>query len=144
MDTFVPSGKNLEATRNWYLVDANGMTVGRLASKAARMLMGKNKPTYTPFLDTGDHVVIINAEKVVFTGRKWQDKTYHHHTGWPGGLKSVTAQQQLQKHPERILESAIVGMLPKTKLGRAMAKKLRVYVGTDHPHTAQQPRLIKL
>lgn len=144
METFVPSGKNLEESRKWYLIDANGKTVGRLASEAARMLMGKNKPTYTPFLDTGDHVVIINAEKVVFTGRKWQNKVYHHHTGWPGGLKSVVAQQQLQKHPERVLESAVRGMLPKTKLGRAMAKKLKVYAGSDHPHVAQRPTLIDL
>ncbi|HEU4391952.1 MAG TPA: 50S ribosomal protein L13 [Blastocatellia bacterium] len=144
METFVPSGKNLEESRNWYLIDANGKTVGRLASKAARMLMGKNKPTYTPFLDTGDHVVIINAEKVVFTGRKLQNKVYHRHTGWPGGLKSVVAQQQLQKHPERVIESAVRGMLPKTKLGRAMAKKLKVYAGSDHPHGAQRPKLIDL
>jgi large subunit ribosomal protein L13 len=144
METFVPSGKNLEASRKWYLIDASGKTVGRLASAAARMLMGKNKPIYTTFLDTGDHVIIINAEKVVLTGRKRQDKVYHHHTGWPGGLKSVTAEKQLQKHPERVLQSAITGMLPKTKLGRAMAKKLRVYAGSDHPHTAQQPQLIDL
>jgi large subunit ribosomal protein L13 len=144
METFVPSGKNLEQSRKWYLIDANGKTVGRLASEAARMLMGKNKPTYTPFLDTGDHVVIINAEKVVFTGRKLQNKSYHHHTGWPGGLKSISADRQLQKHPERVLESAIRGMLPKTKLGRAMGKKLKVYAGTDHPHAAQRPQLIEL
>jgi large subunit ribosomal protein L13 len=139
MSTFVPSGKNLEQTRKWHIIDANGKTVGRLATEAARILMGKNKPTYTPYIDVGDHVVVINAEKVVFTGNKWKDKVYRHHTGWPGGLKEITAQKQLQQHPERILEYAIRGMLPKNKLGRKMGKKLKVYVGTDHPHQAQQP-----
>ena len=144
MQTFVPSGKNLEQNRKWYLVDASGKTVGRLASEIAKLLMGKHKPSYTTFLDMGDHVVVVNAEKVSFTGRKLEDKIYHHHTEWPGGLKSITAQQQLNKHPERILESAVKGMLPKTKLGRAMGKKLKVYAGPDHPHTAQQPEPIEL
>lgn len=144
MSTFVPSGKNLEQTRKWYIIDADGKTVGRLATEAARILMGKNKPTYTPYIDVGDHVVVVNAEKVVFTGNKWQDKVYRHHTGWPGGLKEITAQKQLQKHPERILQSAILGMLPKNKLGRKMGKKLKIYVGTDHPHQAQQPESYEL
>jgi large subunit ribosomal protein L13 len=144
MQTFVPSGKNLEQNRRWYLVDASGKRVGRLATAVARVLMGKNKPGYTPFLDTGDHVVVINAEKVVFTGNKLQDKVYRHHTGWPGGLKETTAAKLLQRHPERVLESAIKGMLPKTKLGRKMAKKLKVYVGSDHPHSAQRPEPIEL
>lgn len=139
MQTFVPSGKNLEQSRKWYLIDAEGKTVGRLATEAARILMGKNKPTYTPYIDVGDHVVIINAEKVVFTGNKWKDKIYRHHTGYPGGLKEISAEKQLQKHPERILESAISGMLPKTKMGRKMVKKLKVYKGDAHPHKAQQP-----
>ncbi|PYP87168.1 MAG: 50S ribosomal protein L13 [Blastocatellia bacterium AA13] len=139
MRTFVPSGKNLEASRKWHLVDAEGKTVGRLASRVATILMGKAKPSYTPYIDVGDHVVVVNAEKVVLTGAKWQDKIYRHHTGYPGGLKEVSAQKQLQQHPERILESAIRGMLPKTKMGRAMAKKLKVYSGSDHPHKAQQP-----
>ena len=139
MGTFVPSGKNLEQDRKWLLIDAAGKSVGRLASQAARVLMGKNKPTYTPYIDVGDHVIIVNAEKVVFTGRKLQDKVYRHHTGWPGGLKEVSAEKLLQQHPERVLEAAVRGMLPKTKLGRAMGKKLRVYVGTDHPHQAQRP-----
>ena len=143
MQTFVPSGKNLEQNRKWYLVDASGKTVGRLASEIAKLLMGKHKPSYTTFLDMGDHVVVVNAEKVSFTGRKLQDKVYYHHTEWPGGLKSITAQQQLNKHPERILESAVKGMLPKTKLGRAMGKKLKVYAGPDHPHSAQQPEPIE-
>lgn len=144
METAVPSGKNLEQLRRWYLIDASGKTVGRLASNAASLLMGKGKPIYTPFLDVGDHVVIVNAEKVLFSGRKWQDKLYRHHTGWPGGLKEISANKQLREHPERILESAIRGMLPKTKLGRAMAKKLRVYVGPEHPHQAQRPQPLEL
>jgi large subunit ribosomal protein L13 len=144
METFVPSGKNLEQNREWYLIDASGKTVGRLATRVAQLLMGKNKPSYTPFLDVGDHVIIINAEKIVFTGNKLQDKVYRHHTGWPGGLKEITAQKQLQRHPERILQSAIVGMLPKNKLGRKMAKKLRVYAGPDHPHAAQGSRMQSL
>ena len=144
MQTYIPSGKNLEQDRKWFLIDADGKTVGRLATEAARVLMGKNKPSYTPFIDVGDHVVVINAEKVVFTGNKWQDKVYRHHTGYPGGLREVTAQKQLQKHPERILESAIRGMLPKTKMGRKMGKKLKVYAGTDHPHKAQQPEALEI
>jgi large subunit ribosomal protein L13 len=144
MSTYVPSGKNLEQTRKWLIIDANGQTVGRLATEAARILMGKNKPTYTPYIDVGDHVIVINAEKVVFTGNKWQDKVYRHHTGWPGGLKEITAQKQLQQHPTRILELAIRGMLPKNKLGRKMGKKLKVYVGTDHPHQAQQPEAFEV
>jgi large subunit ribosomal protein L13 len=144
MQTFVPSGKNLEQSRKWHLIDANGKTVGRLATEAARILMGKNKPTYTPYIDVGDHVIIINAEKVVFTGRKWEDKVYRRHSGWPGGLKEITARKQLQQHPERILESAIRGMLPKTKMGRAMSKKLKVYAGTEHRHQAQRPEPLDL
>ncbi len=144
MQTFIPSGKTLEQNRKWHLIDASGKTVGRLASEAARLLMGKNSTSYTPFLDTGDHVVVINAEKIVFTGNKLQDKVYRHHTGYPGGLKEVTAQKQLQRHPERILESAIRGMLPKNKLGRKMGKKLKVYAGADHPHIAQHPEPYKL
>ena len=144
MQTYIPSGKNLEQDRKWFVIDADGKTVGRLATEAARILMGKNKPTYTPFIDVGDHVVVINAEKVVFTGNKWQDKLYRRHTGYPGGLREVTAQKQLQKHPERILEAAIHGMLPKTKMGRKMGKKLKVYAGTDHPHKAQQPEALDI
>jgi large subunit ribosomal protein L13 len=144
MSTYVPSGKNLEQSRKWHIIDADGQTVGRLATEAARLLMGKNKPTYTPYIDVGDHVIVINAEKVVFTGNKWQDKVYRHHTGWPGGLKEITARKQLQQHPERILESAIRGMLPKNKLGRKMGKKLKVYVGAGHPHQAQQPEAFEV
>jgi large subunit ribosomal protein L13 len=139
MSTFVPSGVNLEAQRTWYIVDAAGQTVGRLATQVASILRGKHKPTFTPFLDMGDHVVIVNAEKVVFKGNKLEEKMYRHHTGWPGGLKEVTARDMMVRHPERILEQAIKGMLPKNKLGRAMAKKLKVYVGPNHPHEAQKP-----
>ena len=139
MSTFVPSGVNLEAGRTWYVVDASGQTVGRLATRVASILRGKHKPTYTPFLDMGDHVVIVNAEKVVFKGNKLQEKMYRHHTGYPGGLKEVSARDQLARHPERVLEQAIRGMLPKNKLGRAMGKKLKVYVGPNHPHEAQKP-----
>ncbi len=139
MSTFVPSGINLEAQRTWFVVDADGQTVGRLATRIASILRGKHKPTYTPFIDMGDHVVIVNAEKVVFKGNKLQDKMYRHHTGYPGGLKEVSARDLMERHPERVLEQAIKGMLPKNKLGRAMAKKLKVYVGPNHPHEAQKP-----
>ena len=139
MSTYFPSGVNLEQSRKWYVIDAEGQVVGRLASRVAKILMGKNKPTYTTFLDTGDHVVIINAEKIVFKGNKLDDKLYRHHTTYPGGLKEMTAKDMLAKHPERILEEAIKGMLPKTKLGKAMVKKLKVYVGAQHPHEAQKP-----
>ncbi len=139
MSTYFPSGKGLESTRQWHVVDADGMIVGRLAAQVARILMGKHKPTYTPFLDTGDHVVVINASKVVFKGNKINDKIYYHHTGYPGGIRSISARDQLAKHPERVLESAIKGMLPKTRLGRAMYSKLKVYAGAEHPHGAQQP-----
>ena len=122
-----------------HLVDASGQTVGRLATRIASILRGKHKPTFTPFLDMGDHVVIVNAEKVVFKGNKLQEKMYRHHTGSPGGLKEVTARDMMERHPERVLEQAIKGMLPKNKLGRAMAKKLKVYVGPNHPHEAQKP-----
>lgn len=144
MATYIPSGKNLEQNRKWHLIDASGKTVGRLATEAAKLLMGKHKPSFTPFIDMGDHVVIINAEKIVFTGNKLQDKVYRHHTGWPGGLKEVTAQKQMQIHPERVLESAIKGMLPKNTIGRHMGKKLKVYAGVDHPHQAQQPEPYKV
>ena len=139
MSTFIPSGANLEAQRAWYIVDATGQTVGRMATRIAMILRGKHKPTYTPFLDMGDHVVIINAEKIVFTGNKLEDKFYRHHTGWPGGLKEIAARDLLARYPERILEQAIRGMLPKNTLGKAMGKKLKVYAGPEHPHSAQKP-----
>ncbi|MFN0110921.1 MAG: 50S ribosomal protein L13 [Blastocatellia bacterium] len=144
MSTYFPSGKGLEQHRNWHLIDANGMTVGRLASEVARLLMGKHKPSYTPFLDTGDHVIVINAAKIVFKGNKTEDKIYRHHTGFPGGLKEVKAKDLLATKPARLVELAIKGMLPKTKLGRAMGSKLKVYAGAEHPHGAQKPASLKL
>ncbi|HKQ79158.1 MAG TPA: 50S ribosomal protein L13 [Blastocatellia bacterium] len=139
MSTYFPSGKGLEQHRQWHIIDAAGMTVGRLASEVAQILMGKRKPTYTPFLDTGDHVIVINASKVVLKGAKLDDKFYRHHTGWPGGLKEISARKLMAKNPERLLELAVKGMLPKTKLGRAMGSKLKVYAGAEHPHGAQKP-----
>jgi large subunit ribosomal protein L13 len=139
MSTYFPSGSNLEQHRRWHIVDAAGMTVGRLASEVAHILMGKHKPTYTPFIDMGDHVIVINAAKVVFKGTKTEDKRYRHHTGWPGGLKEISARDLLVKNPVRLLELAIKGMLPKTKLGRAMGGKLKVYASAEHPHGAQKP-----
>ena len=125
--------------RNWFVLDADGVVLGRLATKVAMMLMGKHKPTYTPFLDTGDHVVIVNAEKVRLTGRKEEDKMYRTHSGYPGGLKETQARKMRQKRPERMLELAVQGMLPKSKLGKQMYRKLNVYAGPKHPHQAQKP-----
>lgn len=131
--------KAADVTRTWYLVDANGKTLGRLAARVASVLRGKHKPIFTPNLDTGDHVVIINAAKIRLTGDKLRTKTYIYHTGYPGGLKSVTAEHLLAKKPTDVLFRAIKGMLPKNSLGRKMAKKVRVYAGADHPHQAQRP-----
>ena len=139
MSTYFPSGKGLEQHRQWHVVDADGMTVGRLASEVAHILMGKHKPTYTPFLDAGDHVIVINASKVILKGNKLDDKFYRRHSGFPGGLKEISARDLLAKKPVRLVELAIKGMLPKTKLGRAMISKLKVYAGTEHPHGAQKP-----
>jgi large subunit ribosomal protein L13 len=144
MATYFPSGKGLEQHRQWHVVNADGMTVGRLASEVARILMGKHKPAYTPFLDTGDHVIIINASKVVFKGDKLDAKFYRRHSGWPGGLKEISARDLLAKNPSRLVELAIKGMLPKTKLGRAMGGKLKVYAGAEHPHGAQKPAPLRL
>ena len=139
MSTYFPSGKGLESHRQWHVIDATGVPVGRLASGVAQLLMGKHKPTYTPFLDVGDHVIVINAGKVALKGNKADDKMYRHHSGWPGGLKETRARDLLAKNPERLVELAIKGMLPKSKLGRAMGGKLKVYAGADHPHQAQHP-----
>lgn len=133
-----------QITRQWYLVDAEDQTLGRLASRVAQILRGKHKPIYTPHLDTGDHVVVINAEKVALTGRKMDQKVYYRHSGYPGGLKGEPIKRVLARHPERVIEDAVRGMLPKGKLGRAMYKKLRVYAGSDHQHAAQQPVAIDL
>jgi large subunit ribosomal protein L13 len=137
MNTLVPSKE--EITRQWHLIDAQDVVLGRLASNAARLLMGKHKPTYTPFLDTGDHVIVINAAKVRMTGRKEEQKLYRHHTGYPGGLVEIGARKVRATRPIRMVEDAISGMLPKTKLGKQMYRKLKVYAGDRHPHQAQKP-----
>jgi large subunit ribosomal protein L13 len=128
-----------DVVHKWYVVDAENQVVGRLASEVAKILRGKHKPLYTPHVDTGDYVIIINADKVVLTGNKWAQKLYRWHTGYTGGYREVTAEKMRQRRPERIVEYAIRGMLPKTKLGRAMFRKLKVYAADTHPHTAQQP-----
>ncbi len=133
-----------EVERKWYLVDASGKTLGRLASRIATILMGKHKPIYTPHVDTGDYVVVVNAEKIVLTGKKLDQKRYYRHSGYPGGLKVVTARQLLEKHPERLIYLAVKRMLPKNALGRRMLRKLKVYAGPEHPHQAQKPEPIDL
>ena len=133
------SAKPAEIRRDWYLVDADGKTLGRLASEIARRLKGKHKPIFTPHIDTGDYIVVVNAEKVAVTGNKLKDKMYHHHTGYIGHLKSISLEKQLQKAPERVIETAVKGMLPRNPLGRAMMKKLRIFAGPAHTHQAQQP-----
>ena len=133
-----------KAVRKWYVVDATDMVVGRLGSQIATILRGKNKPSYTPHADTGDYVIVINADKIRFTGRKWEQKDYLNFSHHPGGQKVTPAAMMLDKFPERIIERAVRGMLPKTKLGRAVVKKLYVYAGTDHPHVAQKPEAINL
>jgi len=137
MRAYIPRKEEIQ--KRWYVIDAEGQTLGRLATRAARLLIGKDKPIYTPFLDSGDHVIIINAEKVKLTGRKLTDKIYRHHTGYPGGLRETPAGVLLAKNPEKLVREAVIGMLPKSKLGRAMRKKLKVYSGPAHPHQAQQP-----
>ena len=143
MNTTV-SAKPAEVRREWLLVDAEGKTLGRLASEIARRLKGKHKPTFTPHVDTGDYVVVVNAEKVAVTGNKLKDKMYHRHTGYIGNLKSISLEKQLQQAPERVLETAVKGMLPRNPLGRAMLKKLRVFAGPEHNHQAQQPRPLEI
>lgn len=130
-----------EIERKWYLIDAEGKVLGRLASEVAAILRGKNKPIYTPHVDTGDYVIIINADKVKLTGNKLDKKYYRYHTGYPGGLKSVTYRNMLEKKPEKVIELAVKGMLPKNSLGRQMLKKLKVYRGTEHKHEAQKPEV---
>ena len=132
--------KPSEITRQWYVVDAEGKTLGRLASQVAAVLRGKHKPTYTPFMDTGDHVIVINAEKVRLTGKKPEKKVYYRHTGYLGGLKSTSFARMMSIHPERVVEMAVKGMLPKNSLGRDMFRKLKVYRGPEHPHAAQKPQ----
>jgi large subunit ribosomal protein L13 len=140
MSTHFPSGSGLAENRKWYVVDAAGQTVGRLATEVASVLTGKRNPQWTPFMDMGDHVIVINARKAVFKGSKAEQKVYRRHTLYPGGLREISAKDQLAKHPERVIELAVKGMLPKNKLGKAMAKKLKVYADAEHPHAAQQPQ----
>ncbi|ERF49488.1 50S ribosomal protein L13 [Staphylococcus arlettae] len=140
--TFMANEANIE--RKWYVIDAEGQTLGRLSSEVATILRGKNKATYTPHVDTGDYVIIINAGKIQFTGNKAQDKVYYRHSNHPGGIKSVTAGELREKNPERLLETSIKGMLPSTRLGEKQGKKLFVYGGAEHPHAAQQPENYEL
>ena len=144
MKTSTVSAKAETVKRDWYLVDASNKTLGRLATELAVRLRGKHKPVYTPHCDTGDYIVVINAEKIAVTGKKLDDKTYHHVTGYIGNIKSIALKDLLAKHPERVLEIAVKGMLPKTPLGRAMFKKLKVYKGSEHPHAAQQPKELQI
>ncbi len=139
MKTYVPSGNSSD--KKWYVIDAEGKVLGRLASEIAKILSGKNKPAYTPFMDMGDYVIVVNADKIVLTGSKWEEKKYRYHTGYPGGLKEVPYKSLAVKHPEKIIELAVKGMLPKNSLGRAMYKKLKVYAGAEHEHQAQKPEV---
>lgn len=138
------SAKPEAVKRDWYVVDATGKTLGRLSTEIAHRLRGKHKAEYTPHVDTGDYIVVINAEKVTVTGKKASDKIYHRHTGFIGGLKSISFEKLIDKAPERVIQGAVKGMLPRGPLGRAMFKKLKVYAGTEHPHTAQQPQDLKI
>lgn len=142
MSTRFPSGQ--EIARKWYVVDASGQTLGRLASRVARILTGKENPSYTPFLDTGDHVIVINAGKIRVTGMKAEQKVYRHYTGFPGGMRQEEFRKAFDRRPERVVQEAILGMLPKTKLGRSMGKKLKVYKGEKHNHHAQKPENLQL
>ncbi len=142
MKTF--SAKAGDINHDWFVVDAADKTLGRLASEIAHRLRGKHKPEYTPHVDTGDYIVVINAEKIRVTGAKAKDKIYHHHTGYPGGIKSISFEKLIEKAPERVIQGAVKGMLPRNPLGRAMFKKLKVYAGTEHPHTAQQPQVLNV
>lgn len=141
MKTYVATPSNIK--RTWYLIDAEGKTLGRMATEIARRLRGKHKPEYTPFMDTGDYIIVINAEKVRVTGNKVQDKLYHHHSEFPGGIKEFTFEKMIERNPVKIIERAVKGMLPKGPLGREMYRKLRVYAGSTHEHTAQQPQVLE-
>jgi large subunit ribosomal protein L13 len=138
------SAKPESVTRDWYVVDASDKTLGRLSTEIARRLRGKHKPEYTPHVDTGDYIVVVNADKVRVTGRKSTDKQYYRHTGYPGGIRSMNFEQMIERHPERVIEHSVKGMLPRGPLGRAMFKKLKVYAGDEHPHTAQQPQQLEI
>ncbi len=142
MKTYLAPVKEIE--KKWFIVDASDKVVGRLATEIASRLRGKHKPTYSTFMDNGDFIVVVNAEKVAFTGKKWDDKKYYRHSGYMGGLTETTAKEMLEKKPTEIIFKAVKGMLPKNSLGRAQLKKLKVYVGTEHPHEAQQPEKLEL
>ena len=142
MKTF--SAKAHEVKRDWYIIDASNKTLGRLAAKIAHRLRGKHKAEYTPHVDTGDYIVVTNVETIKVTGRKFKDKIYYNHTGFPGGIKEITFEKLQAKHPERVLERAVKGMLPKNSLGRDMFRKLKIYVGSEHPHEAQQPKQLEI
>jgi large subunit ribosomal protein L13 len=142
MKTYSPKPKDIQ--RSWYVVDAEDAVLGRLASEVAQILRGKHKPTYAPHMDVGDHVIVVNAAKIRLTGQKADQKVYRHHSGYPGGLREVPFERMVSRRPERVVERAVRGMLPHTRLGRQMAKKLAVYAGADHPHEAQQPAPLKL
>jgi large subunit ribosomal protein L13 len=144
MQTRTYSAKPSEITQDWHHVDAEGVTLGRMASRIARILQGKHKPMYTPHMDTGDFVVVTNAEKVHLTGKKMDQKVYHHYTGWAGGLRETEIRTMIEKKPEQVIRLAVRRMLPKTNLGRLMLRKLKVYAGTDHPHAAQQPKTLDI
>ena len=142
MKTFSTKPKGVH--REWFVIDATDKVLGRLATEVARRLRGKHKPEYTPHIDTGDHIVVVNAEKIRVTGAKMEEKVYHRHTGYPGGIRSVVLKDMLAKHPERVVETAVKGMLPKNPLGRAMFRKLHVYAGANHKHEAQQPKPLEV
>ena len=144
MSSKTPVAKAEDISRDWYLVDASDMVLGRLAAQVASRLRGKHKPIFSPHMDTGDFVVVVNAEKVKLTGRKMDQKMYWRHSGYPGGIKGVTARRLLETKPERVLRAAVRGMLPKNRLGRKMLKKLKIYIGPEHPHQAQQPQTLTL
>ena len=144
MKKYTYSAKNSDNRNKWFVVDADGMVLGRLATQVAARLRGKFNPMFTPHVDCGDGVIVINAEKIRFTGKKWEQKTYYHHSGYMGGIKSITAKKLLEKRPEDLVRFAVKGMLPKNKLGRRLFKKLKVYSGGEHPHEAQQPEVLDL
>jgi len=140
--TFYP--KPGDVTKEWYVVDAAGQNLGRLATRLARLLLGKDKPQFTPGVDVGDYVVVVNAEKIAVTGKKLDDKFYYRHSGYPGGLKKISLRNQLAKFPDRVITAAVWGMIPHNRMGRKIIKKLKVYAGPDHPHIAQNPKMLKL
>ncbi|MEJ2545298.1 MAG: 50S ribosomal protein L13 [Calditrichaceae bacterium] len=144
MKTYIASEKEIQASKRWYVVDAEGQVLGRLASKIAHILRGKNKPIYSPHQDAGDFVIVVNAEKINLTGKKMQQKTYFRHSGYPGGVTETSVDLMLKTHPERVIESAVKRMLPKNSLGRSMGTKLKIYAGPNHPHKAQSPQKLEL